>query len=136
MSDLLEMGRMILASQPFSTHVGGELVQLEAGMAELAVPLSQNHLQQNGFAHGGVISYLIDNALTFAGGSVLGPNVLTQGYSVTYMRPGIGDRLVARATVLHKSRRQAVCRCDVFAVQEDEEKLCATALGTILATQD
>ena len=27
---------------------------------------------QHGFVHGGVISYLVDNAITFAGASVLG----------------------------------------------------------------
>lgn len=32
-------------------------------------PLRDEHLQQHGFVHGGVISYLADNALTFAGGS-------------------------------------------------------------------
>lgn len=76
----------------------------------------------------------MDNALTFAGGTVLGPNVLTQEFKVSYVRPAKGERLVARATVIYSSKRQAVCRCDVFAVDGADEALCATSLGTILAS--
>lgn len=108
---------------------------MEPGTAEVAVDLDDHLLQQNGFAHGGVIGYLVDNALTFAGGSVLGAGVLTQGYTLNYVRPGVGERLVARATVVHRSRRQAVCRCDVFAVDGDDERLCATSMGTIVVTE-
>ncbi|MGH2747456.1 MAG: PaaI family thioesterase [Actinomycetota bacterium] len=133
MSDLLELGRDILKRQSFSTHVGAELAVFEAGRAELVLDVGDHLLQQNGFVHGGVVAYLVDNAITFAGGSVLGPNVLTQEYKVSFVRPAVGARLIARAAVVHHSRRQAVCRCDVYATGADEEeKLCATALGTIL----
>jgi len=133
MSELLKMGRAVLDAQPFSVYMHAELAALEPGRAELMLDLGTNFLQQNGFAHGGVIGYLADNSLTFAGGSVLGPNVLTESYSLTYLSPGVGDRLVARAEVVHHSRRRAVCRCDVFSVEEGDESLCATALGSIIA---
>lgn len=130
---LLEVGRAVLALQPFSVWLGAELLVLEAGKAELAMKIEPHMRQQNGFVHGGIVSYLIDNALTFAGGSVLGPNVLTQEFKVSYLRPAKGDRLVGRASVVHNSKRQAVCRCEVFAVDGGDETLCATSLGTILA---
>jgi uncharacterized protein (TIGR00369 family) len=131
---LLELSRGVLASQSFSRHVGAELVRLEPGIAEVSLPFGEHLQQQNGFAHGGVISFLVDNAVTFAGGSVLGPNVLTQEYKVSFLRPATGNRLVARATVVHGSRRQAVCRCDVYALDESGERLCATSLGTVLTS--
>jgi uncharacterized protein (TIGR00369 family) len=133
MSDLLDMGRAVLAAQPFSVYMRAELTVLQPGRAELTLDLTTDLLQQNGFAHGGVIGYLADNTLTFAGGSVLGPDVLTEGYSITYLSPGMGDRLVARAEVVHQSRRRAVCRCDILAVSAGGESLCATALGSIVA---
>ena len=131
---LLEVGRAVLALQPFSVHMGAELLAFEPGRAELSITVQPHHEQQNGFVHGGIVSYLVDNALTFAGGSVLGPNVLTQEFKVSYVRPAKGERVVARATVVYSSKRQAVCRCDVFAVTGEDEALCATALGTILAS--
>lgn len=42
-----------------------------------------------------------------------------------------GREAIAQASVVGKSRRQAVCRCDNFAVQDGNEYQCATALGTI-----
>jgi uncharacterized protein (TIGR00369 family) len=131
---LLDLGRAVLAAQPFSLHVGAELVRLEPGEAEIVLPIEPHLGQQHGFVHGGVLAFLIDNAVTFAGGSVLGPKVLTQEIKVSYLRPARGDRLVARAHVLHSSKRQAVCRCDVFSVEGDDETLCAAGMGTIMAT--
>ncbi len=129
--DILDLGRKILASQPFSVLLGAELLALSPGAAEIKVPIGPQLEQQHGFIHGGVICYLADNALTFAGGSVLGPAVVTSEFKINYMRPARGAFLVARASVVHHGRRQAVCRCDVLASSDGIEVLCATAQGTI-----
>ncbi len=129
--DMLDPGRKILASQPFSALLGAELIALSGGAAEIRVPITRQLGQQHGFVHGGVVSYVADNALTFAGGTVLGPAVVTSEFKINYLRPARGDSLVARASVIHHGRRQAVCRCDVFGLEGDDEVLCATAQGTI-----
>jgi uncharacterized protein (TIGR00369 family) len=131
LNDLLDFGRRALASQPFSKLVGAEITRLEPGFAELRLPLSDQLKQQHGFAHGGVVSYLADNALTFAGGSKLAVPCVTLEMKINYIRPGMGEALVARAEVLNSGRSQAVVRCDVFAVDAGGEKLCAAAQGTI-----
>ena len=131
MEDLLTLGKQILASQPFSALVGAELTGFSSGRVELTIPITPQLKQQHGFVHGGVIGYAADNALTFAGGSVLGPAVVTSEYKINYLRPAIGTVLIARATVIYSSRTQAVCRCDVFVVSEGKESLCATSQGTI-----
>ncbi len=131
MSDtMLELGRAVLAAQPFSRLLGAELVAWSAAGTELALDLGPDHLQQHGVAHGGVVSYLADNALTYAGGSVLG-DCMTLEFKINYLRPARGERLVARASVAGSGRTQAVCRCDIFAVEGGEERLCAVAQGTI-----
>ncbi|GAB4355801.1 MAG: PaaI family thioesterase [Oricola sp.] len=129
-TDMTESGRKILAAQPFSVLMGTELTRLATGSAELQLPLRGDHRQQHGFAHGGVVAYLADNALTYAGGSVLG-DVVTLEMKINYVRPAVGDRLIARAEAVSAGKTQAVCRCDVFAVGDGEEKLCAAAQGTI-----
>ena len=91
---LFDYGRKILAAQPFSVLLGTELVTFEPGRAELALDVKPEHLQQHGFVHGGVVSYLADNALTYAGGSVLGDSV-TLEFKINYLRPARGRRLVA-----------------------------------------
>jgi uncharacterized protein (TIGR00369 family) len=131
MDSLLAFGRQALAAQPFSQLVGAELTAFGADGAELRVVITHGLLQQHGFVHGGVLAYLADNALTFAGGGALGSAVVTSEFKINYLRPAKGDGLVARARVLSAGKTQAVCRCDIFAVDGDEEKLCAAAQGTI-----
>lgn len=136
MKDLTESGRGVLAAQPFSRLLGAELVALQPGRVELALPLRGDLQQQNGFAHGGVLAYLADNALTFAGGTVLTGRILTLEMKINYIRPGVGERLIARAEALSAGRTQAVCRCEIFAVSEGTEKLVAAAQGTIAASPE
>ena len=129
--DLLAYGREVLAQQPFSVLLGARLDVFEAGRAQLSVPMAPQLLQHNGFVHGGVISYLADNALTYAGGSVLG-KVLTSEFKINYLRPATeAQRLIAVASVVGSGRTQAVCRCDVFLERDGQRKLCAAAQGTI-----
>ena len=128
----LAMGRDVLAKQPFSALLGAELAALSPGKVDLQLVLKPEHLQQNGFAHGGVVSYLADNALTFAGGTAMQVPVVTSEFKINYVRPAVGERLVARATADAVSKTQAVCRCEVFAVKGGAEKLCALAQGTIV----
>ena len=129
----LAMGREVLASQPFSQLIGAELVALSPGRCELHVPITEAVKQQHGFVHGGVLSYAADNALTYAGGTALRVPVVTAEFKINYLRPAIGERLIARAEAVHTGKSQAVCRCDVFVVKDGEEKLCAVAQGTIAA---
>ncbi len=129
----LEVGRQILRQQPFSRLLGAELTRLEPGLAELQLDLNEKLKQQNGFAHGGVVCYLADNALTFAGAMALGSAVVTSEFKINYVRPAIGKRLAARANLVHAGKRQAVCRCDVIALDERGETLVAVAQGTIAA---
>ncbi|QNK67396.1 PaaI family thioesterase [Variovorax sp. PAMC26660] len=127
----LAYGRSVLAAQPFSALIGAELHALSPGQAELQLPLSAQLKQQNGFAHGGIVSYMADNALTFAGGAALRVPVVTSEFKINYVRPALGERLVARAKAVHTGSSQAVCTCEVFAVNGGVEKLCALAQGTI-----
>ena len=131
MDDMLTWGRQVLALQPFSVLLGAELTGFSEGSVELKIPIKEELKQQHGFLHGGVISYAADNALTYAGGSVLGPAVVTSEFKINYMRPVIGDFIVARAKVIYAGKSQAVCRCDIYAGSGGKENLCATAQGTI-----
>ena len=129
----LAMGREVLAKQPFSVLIGAELVALSPGRCELQVPITEAVQQQHGFVHGGVLSYAADNALTYAGGTALRVPVVTSEFKINYLRPAIGERLIARAEAVHTGKSQAVCRCDVFVLKDGVEKFCAVAQGTIAA---
>ncbi|SDG94179.1 uncharacterized domain 1-containing protein [Aneurinibacillus thermoaerophilus] len=83
-NELFSIGQHALAAQSFSRLLGTKLMVFQPGEVVLELPVHEKLLQQNGFVHGGVLSYAADNALTFVGGSVLGPNVLTSEYKINY----------------------------------------------------
>lgn len=130
--EYLQMARGVLAQQSFSRLLGTELTRLAPGEVELQLAVRPEHLQHHGFAHGGVISYLADNALTYAGGTAMQVPVITSEYKLNYVRPATGERLVVRARAESVGKTQAVCRCEVYTVQGGEEKLCALGQGTIV----
>lgn len=130
----LELATEVLTAQPFSSLLGTRLTEFGRGEATLELDVRADLLQQNGYVHGGVLAYAADNAITFAGGSSLGASVLTSGLTIGYLRPAQGARLRARAQVLHATRRQATCRCDLQVLDDaGVPTLCAAAQGTVIA---
>ncbi|QAT85429.1 thioesterase Superfamily protein [Corallococcus coralloides] len=133
MDDLQEFARQVFASQPFSQFIGAQLASSGPGAAELRLSIVDHLKQQHGFVHGGVLSYLADNAITFAGGLALGGNALTSEYKINYLKPAVGSLLIARAHAKAAGKRQAVCQCEIFAVKDGAETLCALAQGTVVS---
>lgn len=131
MNAFLEKGTSILKSQPFSCLLGTELSGLAEGSAELQLQLREAFAQNYGFIHGGVISYMADNCLTFAGATVLG-DCVTSEYKINYLKPATGETLIAKASVLSFGLRQAVCECKVYTISNKEHTLVAVAQGTIV----
>lgn len=130
--DLSALARGIFEAQPFSRLLGAALVRASAEDTEIRLPIRDDLLQQHGFVHGGVLGYLADNAITFAGGMALGGNALTSEFKINYLRPAAGEALVARAGAVSAGRRQAVCRCEIHAQRGGEMVLCAIAQGTVV----
>ncbi|MCQ4121274.1 hypothetical protein NOF53_19245 [Rhodococcus sp. FXJ9.536] len=61
---------------------------------------------------------------------------MTAGFTITYLRPAQGVTLRAEARADSATRRQALCRCDLYTVQEDGSAvLCAAAQGTATVEQ-
>src|SRR3954468_2693175 len=106
MTDMFARARHVLDLQPFSALMKTQLIEFSEGRAELHIPLRDELKQQHGFVHGGVLSYAADNALTFAGGSALGDAVVTSEFKINYLRPAIGDLLIARASVIYAGKTQ------------------------------
>jgi acyl-CoA thioesterase len=130
--DIFKIASKIFESQPFSKYMQAELVSMGENEAVMHLPITENMKQQHGFAHGGVISYLADNSITFAGGIALGGDALTSEYKINYVRPATGSHLIARARAHSVGKRQAVCIAEIYAVQDGAEKLCAIAQGTVV----
>lgn len=117
--------------QGFMTHVGAEVTDLTRGGCVLSVDRRPELLQQNGFFHGGVTAFLIDNATTIAAATVKGQAALTAEYKLNLLAPASGDRLICRARVVKPGRQVSVVAADVFCIIDGTEKHTATALASI-----
>ena len=130
---MLQEGQLVIARQPFSALLGSQLVAFRPGFAEIHLLIEDRLKQQRGVVHGGVLSYLVDNALTFAGGSVLGEACATLEMKINYLRPAKDGVLVARASLVSSGKRTAVTRCEIYQLADTVETLVASAQGTIIA---
>ncbi|WP_038055856.1 PaaI family thioesterase [Thermus amyloliquefaciens] len=128
--DLSQLGKEVLKAQPFSQYLGMELLSAGEEGVELALSVRPEFYQHLGVVQGGVIAALLDNALTFAGGLALGPEVLTVEFKVNFLRPAKGKRLLARARVVQAGQRLAVVQGEVYS-EEPEPKRVALGQGTI-----
>jgi uncharacterized protein (TIGR00369 family) len=129
-----DLAEKFLAAQPFSILLGARLAAFGDGGATIEVDIRDDLKQQNGYLHGGVLGYAADNAITFAAGTALGPEVLTGGFTISYLRPGEGAVLRAEAKVVHAGSRQATCTCELSTSDADgTATLCAVAQGTVIA---
>jgi LAO/AO transport system kinase len=94
-------------------ETGGE------GRAEVAMSIDERHLNFNGGCHGGAIFALADTAFGLASNSH-GPVAVGIDAHITFQAPvRRGDRLVARATEIQRSRRIGVYRIDVVRSDAD-----------------
>jgi uncharacterized protein (TIGR00369 family) len=132
----LELVRKALGEQPFSRLLGTRLVDCGDGGATLELDIREDLLQQYGFVHGGVLSYLADNTLTLAAATVVGLGVITSGFTIDYLRPATGAVLRADAQVVRAGRTRVVVRCDVTTVDGSGVRtLCAVAQGNVAVTE-
>ena len=126
--------RESFARQSFMRTLGVELLSIDPGRVEMRLAYNDGLCQQHGFFHGGVIGTLADNAGGYAAFSLMAAedSVLTVEYKLNIVAPGDGEALLVRGAVLRPGRTLTVCRADVFAVKDGHEKLCATALCTLM----
>ena len=120
----------ILKVSFFKTILAGEVTQFGEGRCELSVIVKPEHRQFLGAAHGGIIGALADDSCAWACASAAG-ELVTASYTINLLAPAMGERLVARGSVIKAGRRVVVGRSDVFSVQDGQEKLVAVFQATM-----
>lgn len=126
--------RLNFENQPLAQLIGVQISDIEAGNVTLEVPFRPELSQQLGYFHGGVMGMLADNAAGMATMTLLneGEGLVTVEYKINFLSPAVGDRLIARGEVVRSGKTLTVCKVDIFARTNLEEKCCATALFTII----
>jgi len=103
-------------------NIGTSIVEVAAGRLVLSATMTEG---AHGFptshgpiVHGGAIATLADEALASVAFTQAeeGQTTVTADLKVDFLRPAVPGRLIARATVRHRTRRLAFCETTV----EDE----------------
>jgi uncharacterized protein (TIGR00369 family) len=126
--------RASFARQGFMRTLGAELLRVEPGLVEIAMPFSAALTQQHGFVHAGAVSSILDTACGYAASTLMpaAAGALTVEFKVNLLSPALGERFVALARVVKAGRTITVTQAEVHALQADARKLVATMTGTIM----
>ena len=124
------------ARQAMMATLGAELVSVERGRVELALPRDERFTQQHGFVHAGAVAAVLDSACGYAAFSVMPPEaaVLTASYTINLLAPAVGERFRMTGTVVRAGRTLVVCRGDAFA--DDGATPFAVMQATLTALYD
>ena len=121
-------------SQAFMKTIGAKLDSVDEGRVVISVELKPSMMQQHGFGHAGVTFSIGDSAAGYAALTKMGKNqeVLTSEMKIHLMSPADGKILKAVGSVLKAGRRLLVVQSNIYSVDDKNEKLIATMLGTML----
>ena len=125
--------KLKVARNKFLAALGFELTLINEGAIEGELVFKEMHEQQNGFFHGGVISTLCDMACGYSAYSLVeeGQQVFTVELKVSYLRKGIGEKLIAKGRVIKPGKKFYFCESEVYAVNSGETILVAKASSTM-----
>lgn len=120
-----------LAAVPFAKLLGIQIESVVPGRAVLALPIREDHKQNDRIVHGGVIASLIDSAMAFSIIPLLAPEERTTTVDLTihYLRPLSEGVAKASAKVVRAGRRVIVVSAELV---DHKNQLAATALSTYL----
>lgn len=120
--------------QAIMRFIGANLLRIEPGVVEIALPFKPELTQQHGFFHAGVTSTIADSAGGYAAFSLFpaDSSVLTVEYKINLVAPADGDRLVATGKVVKPGRTLTVCTFEVMVEKNGVAKTCAIGQQTVM----
>ena len=127
--DLESRIRRKLIRQNFMHLIGANLTVITPGRVEAELTMGEQHLQQRGFAHGGLTATMADLVAGFAAVTLVPDNfgVVTSDLKISYFNPGSGQKMKAIGWVLKAGRRLHFCEAEVWC----DDVLIAKASATM-----
>ena len=122
-----------LKGQHFMNLIGFHINLIEEGRVEGWLELQQVHKQQKGLVHGGLSATLADIVAGFAAYTVVPADhhVVTAEIKVSYLNPGIGEKVFAKGWVLKQGRKMNFCEAEIWCESAGKLTLIAKATTTM-----
>ena len=125
--------RAMFERSDFIRSLGIKLEDVGEGWCEATFVPADQHRQQHGFIHAGVVYTLADHVAGGAAGTTLpdGKDVITVENKISYLRPAMGESLRGRGVVLRAGKNLIFSEAEVFARSGNDEKLVAKLISTL-----
>jgi uncharacterized protein (TIGR00369 family) len=114
--------------------LGCELVSVDKGKVQFALPMSDKVTQQQGAFHGGALGALADISCGYAALTVApeGMEVTSVEYKINFTSAAVGERVHCIGEVKKAGRTLAVCQAELFDVAGGERKSCGFMQATMI----
>jgi len=122
-------------SRGFIHYCGMKAELIRKGYVQSRLEIGEEHRQQDGFIHAGVMATMSDHTAGYAAFTRVPEEyqILTVEFKINFLRPAYGEALVCRSRVLRGGNRILIAESEVSDRRGNEEALAAKALITLAA---
>ncbi len=122
-------------SRGFIKYCRFEADGVRRGYFQSRVKIEDQHRQQDGFIHAGVMATMADHTAGYAGFTTVGEEIqiLTVEFKVNFLKPAHGEALVCRSKVIRGGNTIIISESEVFDIRNGEKTLAAKAMVTLMA---
>jgi len=120
-------------SMPFVNHLGLKISAIGPGWLDCELTNRPELQQQNGFLHAGVIATLADMSAGISAATLVDKdqNTLSAEFKIALLRPGIGERFIARGRTIKRGKKLSIAESWIYGVTGTTEKLIARGYLTL-----
>ncbi len=121
--------------QGFPAFCGFEVIKADYGIFETCLNVRDEHRQQDGFVHAGVIATMADHTSGYASYTTVSEKfrILTVEFKINYFKPATGLLIICRSKVINNGRKIKVAESEIFSVSDGIEKPVSKGMFTQIA---
>ncbi len=122
-------------SRGFIRYCSMNAEAVKDGFFEARVLIREDHRQQDGFIHAGVMATMADHTAGYAAFTTVPEDhqILTVEFKINFLRPAYGEALTCRSEVIRRGRSILTAESEVWDQRNGEDVLAAKALVTLAA---
>lgn len=121
--------------QGFPAFCGFEVRYIDYGIFETCLKVGNDHRQQDGFVHAGVMATMADHTSGYAAYTTVSEKfrILTIEFKINYFKPATGPIIICRSKVVNNGKKIKVSESIIFSVSGEIEKSVAKGMFTQIA---
>ena len=107
----------------------------EWGAFKSSVTIGEDHRQQDGFIHAGVMATMADHTAGYSAFTIVPESmqILTIEFKINFLRPAFGESLICNSRVIREGRQIIVSESEVFDIRDGNQVAVAKAMVTLMA---